>query len=65
MKGTDPVLTGVVFLDTDFTLPPGHADVVERLRLAGTFDLSAAQFTSKTVRAKLGEMSARARTHRS
>jgi hypothetical protein len=61
VKGTDPVLTGVLYLDTDFTLPPGQADVVERLRLAGKFHLSAAQFTSRTVRAKLGEMSARAR----
>jgi hypothetical protein len=61
VKGTDPVMTGVLLLNTDFTLPPGQADVVERLRLAGAFDLSAAQFTSKTVRAKLGEMSARAR----
>ncbi len=30
------------------------------MRLKGSFDLSAAQFTSRTVRAKLGEMSARA-----
>jgi len=61
IKGNDPVVTGALFLTSDFTLPPGEADVVERLRLAGKFDLSSAQFTDRTVRAKLGEMSARAR----
>ena len=54
-------MTGALFLTSDFTLPPGEADVVERLRLAGKFDLSSAQFTDRTVRTKLGEMSARAR----
>jgi hypothetical protein len=60
VKGQEPLLTGNISLHSEFTLPPGHDDVVDRMRLKGNFDLSAAQFTSRTVRAKLGEMSARA-----
>ena len=61
VKGNEPLLIGELFVNTDFLLPPGEADVVERLRLDGRFDLSAARFTSRTVQRKLGEMSARAR----
>ena len=60
VKGKDPLLTGNVALQSNFTLPPGKEDVVERMRLEGSFDLSSAEFTSREVRAKLGEMSARA-----
>jgi hypothetical protein len=60
VKGNEPLLKGSVSLQSDFTLPPGPGDVVERMRLKGSFDLSAAQFTSRTVRARLGEMSGRA-----
>jgi hypothetical protein len=60
VKGKDPLLTGKVALQSNFTLPPGKEDVVERMRLEGRFDLSSAEFTSRAVRAKLGEMSARA-----
>jgi AsmA-like protein len=60
VKGKEPLLTGNVSLQSDFTLPPGENDVVDRMRLQGNFDLSSAQFTSGAVRAKLGEMSARA-----
>ena len=60
VKGDQPMLTGRLALHTDFKLPPGKADVIDRLRLAGEFDLSRAQFTDREVAAKLGSMSARA-----
>ena len=60
VKGPKPILTGRLALHTDFVLPPGKADVVERLRLAGEFDLASAQFSDRDVQAKLGSMSARA-----
>ena len=61
VKGDTPLMTGSVALHTDFTLPPGEADVVERLRLAGEFDLDAARFTDPQVQSKLSGMSQRAR----
>jgi hypothetical protein len=60
VKGKEPLLTGTLSLHSDFTLSPGPEDVVERMRLKGSFELSAAQFSSRTVSEKLGEMSARA-----
>jgi hypothetical protein len=59
-KGTEPLMTGKVALHTELLLPPGPVDVVEKLRLKGNFDVSAARFTSLEVREKLGAMSARA-----
>ena len=61
VKGDRPVLTGNVALRTDFRLPPGEADVVDKLELNGTFDVGAATFTDRKVQDKLAGMSARAR----
>ena len=60
VKSQQPVMTGRIALHTDFTLPPGKMDVVDKLRLGGEFDLSAAQFTDADVRKKLASMSNRA-----
>ena len=54
-------MMGRVALHTDFTLPPGNGDVIERLRLTGEFDVGAARFTDRGVQDKLTGMSARAR----
>ena len=40
VKADRPVMTGRIALHTDFLLPPGPDDVVEKLRLDGEFDLS-------------------------
>lgn len=61
VKSEKPVLTGRIALHTDFTLPPGERDVVERLRLDGEFDLAKAEFGDPAVREKLASMSQRAR----
>jgi hypothetical protein len=60
MKSDATVLTGRLALKTDFNLPPGPGDVVERLQLRGAFDLDAAGFTDGGVSGKLASMSARA-----
>jgi hypothetical protein len=54
------MLSGKVTLGTDFLLLPGKGDVVERLRLAGQFDVSSGQFRDPQVQSRLGGMSARA-----
>lgn len=61
MKSEEPVLSGQIALHTDFTLPPGEADVIERLRLNGEFDLAKGEFSDPGVREKLASMSQRAR----
>ena len=60
VKSAEPMLAGRVALHADLRLPPGKADVVDRLQLSGEFDLSSAQFRNREVQTKLGEMSARA-----
>jgi hypothetical protein len=57
-----PPMVGKIGLRTDFTLPPGKADVVDRLRLNGEFDVDA-RFTDPGVQEKLTGMSRRARGH--
>jgi hypothetical protein len=59
VKSPRPALSGRIALTTDFLLPSGPADVVERLQLRGDFALSSAQFTDADVRSKLASMSAR------
>ena len=60
VKSPEPMLSGRLALHTDFVLPPGKEDVVDRLRLAGAFDLSSGQFRDPKVQEQLGGMSARA-----
>ena len=59
VKSQQPPMLGSVALHTDFTLPPGEADVVDRLVLAGEFDVDG-RFTNRDVQEKLTGMSQRA-----
>jgi hypothetical protein len=61
VKSDRPLLKGSVALHTDFDLPPGQADVMDRLNLAGEFDVDAGRFTNPEVQAKVIELSKRAR----
>ena len=47
VKAPEPPLTGQVALQTELVIPPGHVDVVDKMRLKGSFDLSSAHFTSR------------------
>lgn len=60
VKSDTPPMIGDVTLRTDFALPPGDRDVVERLRLSGAFDVDG-RFTDRKVQTKLTGMSDRAR----
>ena len=53
-------MVGRVGLTTDFLLPPGEPEVVERLQLQGKFDVDAAKFTDDEIQKKLSGMSQRA-----
>jgi hypothetical protein len=59
VKGQHPPLSGVLALRSAFELPPGEADVPERLRLKGTFTIKRGQFTSDTVQDKIDNLSRR------
>jgi AsmA-like C-terminal region len=61
IKAEQPLMVGDVTLHTDFLLPPGEPDVIDRLELAGQFGLESATFTDRDVQKKLAEMSKRAK----
>ena len=60
VKSATPPMTGALKMNTKFLLPPGEADVVDRLRLDGQFWIDQATFTSYDVQGKIEELSKRA-----
>jgi hypothetical protein len=60
VKSPTPPMTGALKLNTKFLLPPGGADVADRLRLDGSFSIAQATFTNYDVQAKIEELSKRA-----
>src|SRR2546422_1867544 len=54
-----PVMTGSAKLKTRFDLPPGEADVSDRIRLSGEFEISGAHFTNKKIQSKVDALSTR------
>lgn len=56
-----PPMTGGLQLTTKFLLPPGEADVAERLHLNGRFTMTHAKFADADVQSKIVELSHRGR----
>ncbi|MPZ19196.1 MAG: hypothetical protein GEV06_14980 [Luteitalea sp.] len=52
-------LEGLLDLKTRFVLPPGEADVIERLELDGDFEIERAKFLSLNVQKAIAELSRR------
>ena len=56
-----PVMTGTVRLKTKFDLPPGDADLSDRLKLTGRFEVGEAHFTNDKLQRKIGSLSLKSR----
>src|SRR5215470_3199314 len=54
-----PVMSGAAKLKTRFDLSPGGEQVTDRLRLAGTFHISAAHFSNEKLQSKVNALSIR------
>ncbi|HEU4935903.1 MAG TPA: AsmA-like C-terminal region-containing protein [Vicinamibacterales bacterium] len=61
VKGDNPAMTGTLALHADMNLPAGPRDVMDRLHLAGTFQVNDARFTNAEIQKKLSDLSERAR----
>lgn len=61
LKSETVPMNGALRLDTAFALPPGENEVIERLRLDGTFAVDDARFGSRGIQKKVNELSERAR----
>ena len=60
VKTSQPPMTGGLRLRTKFDLPPGDADVVDKLKLDGAFTIDDGRFTNADVQQKINELSRRA-----
>jgi hypothetical protein len=56
-----PPMSGGLQLTTKFLLPPGEADVVDRLQLDGRFAITGGRFADPDVQRQINDMSRRAR----
>jgi hypothetical protein len=54
-----PVMDGPVEMKTKLSLPPGEADVADRLKLAGSFHVFGGHFTNEKVQDRLNAVSLR------
>jgi hypothetical protein len=59
--GGKPVLTGGADFRSKIFIPPGHQDVLDKLRLDGQFKIAHAEFTSPEIERRLLALSDRAR----
>ena len=60
MKGPTPMMRGPIDLTVKLHWPPGKGDIVDKLRLSGTFVLRQASFTTRTVQDQIDGLSSRA-----
>jgi hypothetical protein len=58
-KAEAPLMTGELRMHTGFHLPPGHASVIDRLDLAGSFAMLNAHFTNDKFQSKVDQLSLR------
>ncbi|HKT87300.1 MAG TPA: AsmA-like C-terminal region-containing protein [Candidatus Sulfotelmatobacter sp.] len=54
-----PIMTGRVEMNARLSLPPGEADVSDRLRLSGNFHLPSAHFTNEKLQTRIDALSLR------
>jgi hypothetical protein len=57
MKAEKPPLVGQITFRAAFDLPPGDADVIDKLKLDGRFGIAGAEFTDKVAQEKLAKLS--------
>lgn len=59
IRSDPPIMTGLVRLKSRFDLPPGKDDVVSRLELAGSVQVSQAHFTNTQFQERIDSLSTR------
>jgi hypothetical protein len=61
----EPPLSGAAELHTKFELPPGQAEVLQRLQLDGDFGLEQTRFARNSIQQKVAKLSARSQGNKS
>ncbi len=57
VKTDPPIMSGPVAMRTKLSLPPGHADVANRLQLAGSFRIPQAVFSNEKLQNRIDSLS--------
>jgi hypothetical protein len=52
-------MTGIVDVKAKLDIPPGEAEVIERMDLEGTFEVARAHFTTQAIQDRIDELSRR------
>jgi hypothetical protein len=52
-------LTGSIDVDAQLVIPPGDRDVIDKIDIAGTFNVGKARFTSRTIQNRVDELARR------
>ena len=60
VKSDPPILNGAISFKTKIVIPPGDVDVVQKLKLDGSFQIASGRFTKGTVQKQVDSLSARA-----
>jgi hypothetical protein len=61
VKTEPPVMTGQIEMNCRLNVPPGEADVVDRMRLTGEFKISNGSFENEKVQTRIDDLSLRSR----
>ena len=61
VKSKDPPMTGALTLRAKLELPPGQVDVLQKLNLDGSFEMTGARFGAGGIQTKVNELSQKAR----
>jgi len=57
VKGGEPVMTGAIGFHAKLVIPPGDVDVVQKMKLAGGFEIQSAHFTKTNIQEKVNKLS--------
>jgi hypothetical protein len=61
VKTDPPIMSGPVAMQTKMSIPPGAADVANRLKLDGTFKIAAGLFSNEKIQDRIDSLSLRSR----
>jgi hypothetical protein len=57
VKGEDPVMTGISKIKAKISIPEGNGDLIERLGIAGQFQIANGEFTAPQIQEKVDTLS--------
>lgn len=61
VKTDPPIMSGPVAMKTKLSIPPGAADVANRMKLDGTFKITEALFSNEKIQGRIDSLSLRSR----